>query len=247
MDLRPLGRTTLKVTPLALGTMNFGADWHGVGAADEKTAAALLDLALDAGINIIDTADIYGCGASETMLGKLLKGRRQKVLIASKVLGQMKPSDPSTGGLSRKHILKAAEDSLKRLKTDRLDLYMPHGCDPQVPLEESLEAFAKPAQGRKIRVLGVSNFGGPIWPSARAPRPKIIFLGSNSIRFSTVLPLVSSRTTLSPNAANNPFPSWPGALWAAACSPVSTHRRVPVPKGGVKSPAKLFPACRKPG
>ena len=149
MDLRPLGRTTLKVTPLALGTMNFGADWHGVGAADEKTAAALLDLALDAGINIIDTADIYGCGASETMLGKLLKGRRQKVLIASKVLGQMKPSDPSTGGLSRKHILKAAEDSLKRLKTDRLDLYMPHGCDPQVPLEESLEAFAKPLKDGK--------------------------------------------------------------------------------------------------
>src|SRR3569623_552250 len=111
--------------------MNFGADWHGIGAIDDKSASSLLDLSLERGVNLLDTADVYGRGASEEMLGRLLRGRRrEKFLVATKVLGQMKPGDPSSGGLSARWIAKALDGSLARLKTDRVDLYMPHGWDP---------------------------------------------------------------------------------------------------------------------
>ncbi len=141
--MNPLGRSGLQVSALSLGTMNFGADWHKIGALDDKTASSLIDLALERGVNLLDTADIYGRGAAEEMLGRLLKGRRKKLLLASKVLGQMKLGDDSTGGLSARWIKKALDGSLKRLKTDYLDLYMPHGWDFEVPLEESLGAFEK--------------------------------------------------------------------------------------------------------
>lgn len=158
MERRPLGRSGLEVPVLSLGTMNFGSDWHGVGAVGEAEARSLVDLALDGGVDLFDTADIYGYGASETMLGKVLGARRPKVLIASKVLGRMVPGDPSSGGLSRRHIVEAAEASLRRLGTDYLDLYMPHGVDASVPLEESLRAFDDLVRGGKVRALGCSNF-----------------------------------------------------------------------------------------
>jgi aryl-alcohol dehydrogenase-like predicted oxidoreductase len=161
MELRPLGRSGLKVSALSLGTMNFGADWHGVGAIDDKTASSLLDLAIERGVNLIDTADIYGRGAAEEMLGRLLKGRRRdKVLLATKVLGQMDLKDPSSGGLSARWIARALDGSLRRLKTDRVDLYMPHGWDPAVRLEETLEALDRGVRSGKIRALGCSNFSG---------------------------------------------------------------------------------------
>ena len=161
MRLNALGRSKLSVSALSLGTMNFGADWHGVGALDDKAASSLLDLALERGVTLIDTADIYGRGAAELMLGRLLKGRRrEKVLLASKVLGRMIPEDPSTGGLSARWIAKALDGSLKRLGTDRLDLYMPHGWDGETPLEETLEALARAVKAGKIRVVGASNFFG---------------------------------------------------------------------------------------
>ncbi len=150
----------MPVSAISLGTMNFGADWHGIGAIDDKTASSLIDLALERGVNLIDTADIYGRGASEEVLGRVLKGRRNKVLLATKVLGRMKPDDPATGGLSARWISKALDGSLKRLKTDRVDLYMPHGWDPEVPLEETLGALEKAAAAGKIRVVGCSNFNG---------------------------------------------------------------------------------------
>lgn len=140
--------------------MNFGADWHGIGALDDKAASSLIDLALERGVNLLDTADIYGRGASEEMLGRILKKRRSRLLLATKVLGQMKPGDASTGGLSARWITKALEGSLKRLKTDRVDLYMPHGWDFEVPLEESLGAFERAVKEGKVRVLGCSNFSG---------------------------------------------------------------------------------------
>lgn len=166
MRLRPLGRSALRVSEYSLGTMNFGYDWHGIGAIDEKTARSLVDLALERGVNLIDTADIYGYGAAETMLGKILKGRRGKVLIATKVLGRMKPGDASSGGLSARHIKEALDASLKRLKTDYVDLYMPHGWDPEVRIEETMEAFEKAAAAGKVRVLGCSNFSGEQLASA---------------------------------------------------------------------------------
>lgn len=140
--------------------MNFGADWHGIGALDDKAASSLIDLALERGVNLIDTADIYGRGASEKMLGRLLKGRRQKVMLATKVLGQMNLGDWKTGGLSARWIAKALNGSLKRLRTDHIDLYMPHGWDFAVPLEESLGALEKAVKAGKVRVLGCSNFSG---------------------------------------------------------------------------------------
>lgn len=140
--------------------MNFGSDWHGAGLVDQKTAASLLDLALERGVNLIDTADIYGRGAAETLLGKIIGKRRPKIFLATKVLGEMRPGDASSGGLSARHIEEGLHDSLRRLKTDYVDLYMPHDSDPNVPLEESLEAFHRLVKSGKVRVLGVSNMPG---------------------------------------------------------------------------------------
>ena len=158
MRLRPLGECGLRVSEIALGTMNFGSDWLGIGALDEGRARRLVDIALDAGVNLFDTADVYGLGASESMLGKVLGKRRKKVLVSTKTLYPMDPRDPRSGGLSRRRILRAAEESLRRLKTDWLDLYMPHAPDPGVPPEESLEAFAALVKAGKVRALGCSNF-----------------------------------------------------------------------------------------
>lgn len=165
--MNPLGRSGLAVSALSLGTMNFGADWHGVGAIDDKTASSLIDLALERGVNLIDTADIYGRGAAEEMLGRLLKKRRSRVLIATKVLGQMDLDDPSTGGLSARWIKKALDASLKRLRTDHVDLYMPHGWDFEVPLEETLKALESAVKAGKVRVPGCSNFSGEQLACAR--------------------------------------------------------------------------------
>ncbi len=166
MKKNALGRSGLQVSALSLGTMNFGADWHKVGAIDDKTASSLIDLALERGVNLIDTADIYGRGAAEEMLGRLLKGRRKKVFLATKLLGQMDLDDDATGGLSARWIKKALEGSLKRLKTDHVDLYMPHGWDREVPLEESLRALESAVRAGKVRVLGCSNFSGEQLASA---------------------------------------------------------------------------------
>jgi aryl-alcohol dehydrogenase-like predicted oxidoreductase len=164
--MNPLGRSGLQVSALALGTMNFGADWHGIGAIDDKAASSLIDLALERGVNLIDTADIYGRGASEEMLGRLLKGRRKKLMLATKLLGCMTPGDPSTGGLSARWMKKALDQSLKRLKTDYVDLYMPHGWDFEVPLEETLGALERAVAAGKVRVAGCSNFSGDQLASA---------------------------------------------------------------------------------
>lgn len=161
MKLNPLGRSGLKVSALALGTMNFGSDWHGSGALDEAAARSLVDLALERGVNLIDTADIYGRGASESMLGRILKGRRPKVLLATKLLGRMRLGDPSSEGLSRRRVAEALEESLRRLRTDYVDLYMPHGWDPAVPIEETLDALDRAVRDGKVRALGCSNFSGP--------------------------------------------------------------------------------------
>ncbi len=160
LPLKALGRSGLKVSAIGLGTMGFGSDWHGIGAIDEPEARKIVDLAIDHGVNFIDTADIYGRGASESMLGRILGKKRSKLIIATKVLGEMRAGDPSSGGLSRRHINEALEGSLRRLKTDYVDLYMPHGWDPAVPLVETLEALDSAKKAGKIRVLGCSNFSG---------------------------------------------------------------------------------------
>jgi aryl-alcohol dehydrogenase-like predicted oxidoreductase len=166
MEKRVLGRSGLEVGVLALGTMNWGSDWMGATAVDEKTARSMLDFALDSGVNLIDTADIYGNGAAETMIGRILGKRRQRLLLATKVRWEMVKGDPTSGGLSRKHIKQALDASLKRLKTDYIDIYMPHAWDPKVPLGETLAALESAVKAGKVRVLGCSNFSGDQWRQA---------------------------------------------------------------------------------
>ncbi|TPW21542.1 MAG: aldo/keto reductase [Elusimicrobia bacterium] len=168
MERRRFGRSEVEASAFALGTMNFGSDWHGTGLVDEAGARALLDVAEEAGVDHLDTADIYGYGASETLLGKLLKGRRDRWVLATKVRAHMTPGDPASGGLSARHIAEGLEASLKRLQTDYVDLYMPHYPDEQVPLAETLEAFEKALRQGKVRALGCSNFPPAAWESALA-------------------------------------------------------------------------------
>jgi aryl-alcohol dehydrogenase-like predicted oxidoreductase len=161
MQYRTLGRSALKVSPLCLGGNVFG--WT----ADEKTSFWLLDAWLDAGFNFIDTADVYSRwapghsgGESETVIGKWLKqgGRRDKVVIATKV-----GLDMGNGkiGLKPAYIRQAAEDSLRRLQTDCIDLYQSHKDDEATPLGETLEAYAQLIKAGKVRVLGASNYSAP--------------------------------------------------------------------------------------
>ena len=158
MELRPLGRSALRVSPLCFGGNVFG--WT----ADEKTSFSLLDAWLDAGFNFIDTADVYSRwapghagGESETVIGKWLKqgGKRDRVVIATKV--GMDMGDGKVG-LKGDYVRRAVEDSLRRLQTDRIDLYQAHKDDEGTPLEETLEAFAALVKEGKVRVLGASNY-----------------------------------------------------------------------------------------
>jgi aryl-alcohol dehydrogenase-like predicted oxidoreductase len=158
MKKRKLGNSGLEAAPLALGGNVFG--WT----ADEPTSFRLLDAFVAAGGNLIDTADIYSAwvpgnqgGESEAILGKWLKrsGNREKVLIATKVGKEM---GPDRKGLSKPYILRAAEDSLRRLQTDRIDLYQSHADDPETPLEETLEAYGQLIRQGKVRAIGASNY-----------------------------------------------------------------------------------------
>jgi NDP-hexose C3-ketoreductase / dTDP-4-oxo-2-deoxy-alpha-D-pentos-2-ene 2,3-reductase len=161
-----LGRSGLSVSRLCLGTMNFGAE------ADEQDSFAILDRALDAGINFFDTANTYGgrlgVGATEEIVGRWLardRGRRDELVVATKVYGRMSAT-VGDGGLSARHIRKACEDSLRRLQTDRIDLYQMHHIDRAVPVDEVWEALELLLSQGKIIYCGSSNFAG--WHIARA-------------------------------------------------------------------------------
>ncbi|TBR16770.1 aldo/keto reductase [bacterium] len=243
MERRRLGRSKVEVSVLALGTMNFGSDWHGTGLVDEKGARALLDAAEEAGVDHIDTADIYGYGAAEKLLGKLLKGRRDRWVLATKVRAHMTPGDPKSGGLSAAHIAAGLDASLKRLKTDYVDLYMPHYGDADVPLEESLAAFEKAARQGKVRVLGCSNFAPAEWDTALswagAKRPRFEF---NQVQLSLAAPwaladfaALCSREGVSLTA------------WSPLCGGFLTgkYRGESRPEGRRRDPAKAFPVAEE--
>jgi aryl-alcohol dehydrogenase-like predicted oxidoreductase len=159
MEFRQLGRLGLKVSVLSLGTMTFGGKgaFAKTGSTDIEGARRQIDLCLDAGINLFDTADVYSAGLSEEILGQALKSRRDKVLVASKV--RFRTGDgPNDAGLSRIHLIKACEASLKRLGADHIDLYQLHEWDGRTPLEETLEALDSLVRSGKVRYVGVSNF-----------------------------------------------------------------------------------------
>jgi aryl-alcohol dehydrogenase-like predicted oxidoreductase len=173
MKYRRLGSTGLKVSQLGLGCGNFG----GIGSApeffgkgeDERQAVALMDRAFDAGVNIFDTANAYGGGRSEAYIGRWLEAKgsaaRQQLLLSSKVFNRVGPG-PNDRGLSRRHILQQVDESLRRLQTDRIDLYLIHEPDPETPLEETLGALDDLVRAGKVLYVGASNIEA--WRLARA-------------------------------------------------------------------------------
>ncbi|CAN7451434.1 aldo/keto reductase [Pararhizobium sp. LjRoot238] len=162
MEYRLLGRSGLKVSTLTMGTMTFGGKgWaKTVGDLGVNDARRLVDLCLDAGVNLIDTADVYSQGVSEEIIGEITGGKRKNgVLIATKARFPM-GDGPNDAGSSRHHLIRACEASLKRLKTDVIDLYQLHEWDGQTPLEETMEALDMLVRQGKVRYIGCSNFSG---------------------------------------------------------------------------------------
>jgi len=159
MNYRELADTGVFVSELCLGTMTFGGRgqiWEVIGGIDQQSVDALVSGALDAGINFVDTANVYSAGESETMLGKALGSRRHEVVLATKVRGRTGPG-PNQVGLSRLHILQAVEASLKRLDTDYIDLYQIHRFDLLTNIEDTLRALDDLVHSGKVRYLGCSN------------------------------------------------------------------------------------------
>jgi len=154
MEYRLLGRTGVKVSPLCLGAMNFG------DATQEADSIRIIHAALDAGFNFVDTANVYNEGQSEIIVGKALASRRSQVILATKVHGRMSEG-PNDEGNSRLHILKACEDSLRRLNTEYIDLYQIHRPNPEIPVDETLRALSDLVQAGKVRYIGCSTH--PAW------------------------------------------------------------------------------------
>ncbi len=162
MDYRYLGGSGLKVSELGFGTVTFGGSdetARGFGATEVATATRLVDICLDAGINLFDSADIYSDGNAEEVLGKALGRRRELVLISTKATFRSGPG-PNDVGSSRYHLTAAVEGSLRRLGTDRIDIFQLHGFDARTPVEETLGTLADLVRAGKIRYIGVSNFSG---------------------------------------------------------------------------------------
>jgi aryl-alcohol dehydrogenase-like predicted oxidoreductase len=152
MQYRTLGGTGIKVSPYALGAMMFGP----IGNPDHDDSIRIIHKALDAGINFVDTADVYSHGESEKIVGKALEGRRDSVVLATK-LGRPMGDDPNQQGNSRRWIMTAVENSLRRLKTDHIDLYQIHRPDPTTDIEETLSALSDLVHSGKVRAIGSST------------------------------------------------------------------------------------------
>jgi len=151
MEYRRMGRSGLKVSAICLGTMTFG---HG---ADQAEATRIVDLAFEAGVNFFDTANTYGNGESEVLLGNALKGRRRNAIVATKFFNPTGPG-PNDSGMSRVHIMQAIDDSLRRLQMDYVDIYYIHHVDVQTPLEEMLRALDDLVRSSKVRYIACSNY-----------------------------------------------------------------------------------------
>jgi aryl-alcohol dehydrogenase-like predicted oxidoreductase len=162
MEYRRLGGSGLKVPVLSLGTGTFGGTnefFKAWGQSDVAEASRLIDVCLEAGVNLFDSADIYSDGAAESILGAAIKGRRDQVLISTKATFRA-GRGPNDVGSSRFHLIKSVEGSLKRLGTDYIDLFQLHGFDAQTPVEETLSTLDQLVRAGKIRYIGCSNFSG---------------------------------------------------------------------------------------
>lgn len=167
MEYRQLGRSGVRVSALALGTMGFGGKgkFADVGRIEVDQARRVVDAALDAGLNLVDTADVYSEGRAEEILGEVLEGRRDDVVLATKARYALKDG-PNEGGLSRRYLMRACEASLRRLRTDWIDLYQVHERDGTVRFEETLAALDTLVEQGKVRYAGVSNHSA--WHVAEA-------------------------------------------------------------------------------
>jgi aryl-alcohol dehydrogenase-like predicted oxidoreductase len=162
MEYRVLGNSGFSVPVLGFGTATFGGSppfFSKWGASDVAEASRFVDICLEAGVTLFDTADIYSYGRSEEILGEALAGRRDKVLISTKCTFRMS-DDPNAVGSSRWHILRSVEESLRRLKTDHIDIYTMHGFDARTAVEETMHALDTLVQSGKVRYLACSNFSG---------------------------------------------------------------------------------------
>ena len=172
MKYKPLGRTGLFVSELCLGTMTFGGGdegiWGKIGALQQGESEAIIGSALDAGVNFIDTADVYSFGRSEEITGQALKNlkvARENVVVATKVFGETGPA-PNARGATRSHIVAGLQASLKRLQLDHVDLYQIHGFDPATPIEETVRALDTMVRHGHVRYVGVSNWAA--WQIVKA-------------------------------------------------------------------------------
>lgn len=170
MRMKRFGRTGLVVSEICLGTMTFGGDgfWKVIGGQDQATADGIVKASLDAGVNFVDTANVYSNGLSESILGQSLKNlglNRDQIVVATKLHGRMGPG-ANEAGQSRAHILSAVDHSLKRLQLDHIDLYQTHGYDPITPIEETMEALNDCVRAGKVRYVGFCNL--PAWKVAKA-------------------------------------------------------------------------------
>jgi aryl-alcohol dehydrogenase-like predicted oxidoreductase len=165
MHYRKLGNSGLIVSSLSLGTMQFGRAMN-MGALDQAQTSAMVRFALDQGINLIDTADVYSLGESETLLGHALRDVRDRVVLATKARLPMGDGDVNHSGATRKNLLRECEASLRRLQTDYIDLYQIHGWDSLTPLEETLRALDDLVRAGKVRYIGLSNYLA--WQAATA-------------------------------------------------------------------------------
>jgi aryl-alcohol dehydrogenase-like predicted oxidoreductase len=161
MEYRLLGRSGLKVSVLTFGTMTFGGEavFAKTGSTDVAGARRQLDMCLDAGVNIVDTANVYSFGRAEEILGEAMEGCRNRVLVATKARFPM-GTGPNDQGLSRHHLIAECEASLRRLRLDHIDLYQLHEWDGLTPLEETMEALDTLVRSGKVRYVGASNFSG---------------------------------------------------------------------------------------
>src|SRR6202167_2087961 len=164
MKFRKLGNTGLVVSEVALGTMQFGGKMN-MGNLDQQDTTRMVKLALDRGINFIDTADVYSLGESETLVGNALKGTRKEIVLATKVRLPMS-ANLNHSGATRVNIMRELEESLRRLQTDYIDLYQIHGWDSNTPLEETLRALDDVVRQGKVRYIGLSNYMS--WQAATA-------------------------------------------------------------------------------
>ena len=162
MEFRTLGRSGLKVPVLSFGTGTFGGGdefFKAWGASDVKDATRLVDICMEAGVNLFDTADVYSNGLSEEILGQAVQGRRNDLLISTKATFRMGPG-PNDLGSSRYHLIRSCEDSLRRLGTDHIDIYHLHGFDALTPVEEVLSTLNQLVVSGKVRYIACSNFSG---------------------------------------------------------------------------------------